>query len=247
MATYHLDIRGTGTGPAFLFVHGLASDRRCWQPLVALAPADARLLLLDLPDSGAALDVRSTDLKLLEDAVVACAGHAGDGELTVVGNCFGAHLLARLLARLTHRVTRAVLIGGYASLPDETLDELLDTLGGLQCGRLTLEDLGDYIAASLGEEADEEHERLAHQLLDTVTADRAVRAFSRIAASAAGPVPRWETPTVVVHARHDAVIPVRCAEALSEHGRRCELVTLDSDSHLPQLTHAEELAPIVFG
>ncbi len=244
---YDLQIRGTPRGRSYLFVHGLPADRRCWDPLVAHAPEGSHLLLVDLPDSGQADDERSTDLRILEDAVVACAGRAGDGELTLVGSGFGAHLVARLLPRLARRVSRAVLVGGYASLPERELDACLDTLAGLRCGRLTLDDLREEALDDwLGGEAEPPHEELATQLIDAVTPERAVRALQRVAASAQRPVAPWETPTVVVHGEDDGVVPVECAEELSARARHGELVTIRTASHLSCVTHADEIAEIVF-
>ena len=244
---YHLEIRGNGAGPAFLFVHALPGDSRSWDPLAKLAPAEARLLLLDLPDCGRADDERSTDLRVLEDAVVAAAGRAGDAELTLVGSSFGAHLVARLLARLKKRVARAVLLGGWATLPDEELDSCLDTIGGLACGRLDLADLRELtIEEWLGPVPAEEHARLVNQLMGTVTRDRAIRALKRLAASARGTVPAWDIPTVVVHAKKDPVLSPDCAHDLLSRTKNGDLVVLDTDSHVPHLTAPTEMAALVF-
>ena len=246
---YHLEIRGNGSGPgpSYLFVHGLPCDRRCWEPLARYAPADARLLLVDLPDSGRADDERSCDVRVLEDAVVACVGRAGDGELTLVGSSFGAHLVARLLARLNRRVTRAVLLGGWATLPAEELDACLDAIGGLSCGRLDLADLRTLtIDEWLGDAQDTELVRLADQLMAGLTRERAIRAMKRLASSARGAVPRWETPTVLVRSSADPVLPASCADDLATLTRDPELVVLDTTSHVPHVTDPAALAPIVF-
>lgn len=244
---YHLEIRGNGSGPAYLFVHALPGDARAWDPLAKLAPSDTRLLLLDLPDCGRADDERSTDLRVLEDAVVASAGRAGEGDLTLVGSSFGAHLVARLLARLHKRVTRAVLLGGWATLPAEELDSCLDTIGGLSCGRLDLADLRELtIEEWLGVEPAEEHARLVNQLMGSLTRERAIRALKRLAASARATVPPWDTPTVVVHAKSDPVLSTECAGDLLSRTKNGELVVLDADSHVPHLTDPAEMAEIVF-
>ena len=244
---YHLEIRGNGAGPAFLFVHALPGDSRAWDPLAKLAPAEARLLLLDLPDCGRADDERSIDLRVLEDAVVAAAGRAGEADLTLVGSSFGAHLVARLLARLQRRVARAVLVGGWATLPDEELDSCFDTIAGLASGRLDLADLRELtIEEWLGPVPAEEHARLVDQWMGPLTRDRAIRALKRLAASARATVPSWDTPTVVVHAKSDRVLSTECAGDLLRRTRNGELVSLDTDSHVPHLTSPEAMAEIVF-
>ncbi len=59
-------------------------------------------------------------------------------------------------------------------------------------------------------------------------------------------IARYTTPTVVLHARHDPLVPLVEGERLAALGENAALAVLEAHSHMLPLTHAEEVARQLF-
>lgn len=143
------------------------------------------------------------------------------------------------LAR-THRVitwdprgTSAGVDGGTALTPDDAARDLFGVLDALGIERAILAGAGQGGALSL-------HAALLHP-------DR-VRALVLIATSPqAADVARLEevdAPTLLVHGREDATVPLAQAEQVRTGLPECRgLVVVDGAAHAPHLTHPEVVNP----
>lgn len=78
-----------GQGPPLLFVHGIGSDRRRWEPLVELLDHDYRCVTVDLPGHGGSPD-DGCDLLSATVAVHEVASNLDLGSVAVVGHSLGA-------------------------------------------------------------------------------------------------------------------------------------------------------------
>lgn len=232
----------------WLFVHDLPGDRRVFaKSIVDAAPAGVRVVLLDLLDSGDRPEELSLDPALVElDVERAIESLAVAKPITVIGVGAGAYLCARLLSRARERVARAVLISGFAAQPDELVEERLALALELESGDLSeAEHRALLLRQWLGQtHATPDAMRTAAAMLD-VPRPRLVRAWRRLAACTA-PVAPFDTPTSVVHALGDALVPVADAEALADLGENALPISLETDAHLLPLTHAAEIAEIVY-
>jgi pimeloyl-ACP methyl ester carboxylesterase len=81
----------TGAGPAHIFLHGMASDRTRWQPIVHELTGVYRCVSVDLPGHGGSPD-DGCDALSAAVAVHGLVGHLGLDAPTIVGHSLGANV-----------------------------------------------------------------------------------------------------------------------------------------------------------
>lgn len=230
-----------------VFVHGSQSDRRVWDPLVALAPPGARISLLDLPDHGSAADEATPSPIPLRRALIEHVEALPGESVVLVGHSLGAHLVASILVELDKPVAHAFLISGFDHLRESDMQLYRAMADGLESGRLDLELLRDTaVDVLLGER----HRRPEHDALVTamqdVSLERALRSLRRGLELGPPGVTGYATPATVIHGSDDAAIGHELGASLASAGERAELLTIDTDSHLLPLTHTDELARLIY-
>jgi len=241
-------LHGSGHARAVLFVHGTPGDHRYFQKLAALAPADVAVPIIDLPDHGSASDETVLDLSPFERDVVTAIESLPPIPLTLVGHSVGALIVARVLAGLGKRVNRAVLIAGFSSLPPALLEQRAQLAVAIGSGALTLaaaESLA--IDLFLGGEGSADDAALIREMVRQSSQARLIRACERIARLSGVAIGRFSTPTLVIHARGDQAVPYDRAAPFAAAGTNTEILTLDGQTHCPQITQAPEIATLVYG
>jgi pimeloyl-ACP methyl ester carboxylesterase len=231
-----------------LCLHASPGDHRYFDRLVHLAPDDVCVGVVDLPDHGAAADEVSLGLEPFErDVMDAIASLPTGAPLTLVGHSFGAFLISRLLARSPSRIARAVLLGGFATLPVGVAQSRLELARQIESGALGRQ-AAESLAVDLflGGEGTPEDEELIRSMIRDSWPVRLARSCRRIGGSTTIEMPRFETPTVAIHARGDQAIPYELAVDLTAYGN-VRLLALDGRSHCPQITNAREVADVLFG
>jgi pimeloyl-ACP methyl ester carboxylesterase len=243
------EIRGNREGAIIFFVHGSPADHSIWKPLAACAPNETKLLFLDLPDHGQAPDDLSESFEIAERDIVESILGCGDC-VTLVGHSLGAYLCARVLPELGSAVSHVVLIAGFPSLDQEAVDMRLSLASALESGAMTMESLAESLTplAFGGPPYQPEHLLEFRRVVLGTPTERFVREMRRLAVAATpeGKVTPFDTPTVVIHAKGDAAIPLESGRKLASFGRRAELVELTGASHLLHLTHPGEIARWVY-
>lgn len=224
-----------------MLVHGSPSDHRGWLPFVGHAPADARLVLVDLLDHGGAPDDESPGCVSIESDLRAIV-EATEGPVTLVGHSAGAYLAARLLASLGDRVSRAVLIAGFPGLPPQVAVERAGLWQSIERGELSRAAFEDAVITGwLGREKPNTAALpLMRSILTDLTQPRLKRYFQRIAllGTDEARVPPFDTPALVIHSQRDPTLPHELGVELARLGRRAELVTRDDDCHWLDDDHA---------
>lgn len=233
---------------SILFVHGSQSDQRVWDQVIALAPAGTQTVAFDLPDHGTSPEQPTAALAPLQNALLAQLEALPPGPVTLVGHSLGALLIARAASALPRPVDRLVLISGFALLHPEDMEVYRKMADGLEGGRLDLEFLREMaLEVALGERHDRPELHPIVEEMQKMPFERAVRSLRRGLEMGPPGVAPYDVPTTVVHGRDDAAIRFALSEELAELGTHAVLVPLDTDSHLLPLTHAAELAPLIFG
>lgn len=240
---------GASEGLPHVFFHGSPGSSSDWELLAARA-GDARLVLVDLPDHGAA-EPSEADVERLVDEAERVVRHLDATRLRLVGSSFGGYVVARLLEVLPDRVEKAVFIGAFPGLTDDDAETRRGLLGKLRAGELSSDEVGGICAALLlGAHADEERPRaIVDRMLSRITPEQWDRHLERsielarpeLAASG------YVTPAVLLHGVRDSAIPFARGEELARLGRNVEVVALDTDAHALQLTHPDEVSRAVFG
>jgi pimeloyl-ACP methyl ester carboxylesterase len=107
--TLDVDIAGEGV-PPFVFIHGLACDRRSWQPQFEALQGSHRCLNIDLRGRGASRPVPPFDPAQAAADVAAVIEHCDAGPAIVVGHSLGGLIALLLGAKYPDCVTGIVLV-----------------------------------------------------------------------------------------------------------------------------------------
>lgn len=112
----HVERYGTGTR-IFLGLHGWASDRRVFKPLIPYLPADVSFYSADLPGCGLSDPPSHWSVEGITGEILATINEHRMKDLTIVGHCAGG-IFALLVARAAvEKIGRIVAIDPFAYLP----------------------------------------------------------------------------------------------------------------------------------
>lgn len=220
-----------------------------FEPLVRELEVDGAVALVDLPDAGASPDSLSLDPDECVRDVRAVIEHLAPAQVTLVGLSFGAWVAARLAGLgAPANLARLVLIGGLPHATEELAQTYSTLAADLEAERLPLPALWEgLVAGCFPSGLPAETRRLVDAMLARIGRARAVRTLRRVAALARDElrVQPYDVPTLVVHARGDAVTPLTQGEALAALGRRARLEVVETDEHLVPLTQAAACAAAI--
>ncbi len=243
-----LHTHGPSSSTAHVFFHALPGAASDFERVVAARP-EARSVLVDLPDFGDAPDAE-VDLDALVDAAERAIASVEAERLRLVGQSFGAWLVARLLPALGDRAERAVLIGGFPRMPADIVAVRVQMREQLERGELTVPMLTDAcrpLFLGTAEPAPEARALVDRQLarVDAGRWRRYLRRTVELGEEGVEPAP-YDTPTAVLHGTGDAAVPVELGRALAALGRRARFEAVDTDAHGLSFTHPELVARVVF-
>lgn len=231
-----------GTGPAVVFIAGLGGLGKFWSPVMDRLQASHTVITLDHPGSGGSARRGPQTIPDLADAVLELTAALGVGRFSVVGHSTGG-LVAQTLA-LDHaaRLHRLVLSSTWARA-DRRFRDLFEIRRRI----LTEAGLGLYKAHGvlLAYPADT-YDRHAPPLPapgrdgdDTnevqVTAERIDMLVDY---SRADDLHRITTPTLVLGATDDQIVPFHHAEHLAQAIAGAQLTAL-SGGHFPPVTQTD--------
>lgn len=151
--------------------------------------------------------------------------------------------------KLGEHIRRVLASGGFVSFSPEELDlrrrAVADLRAGVTPGALMKGFLDAFVPP---DERDAETERII-MLVEKQSAPRFIRALARIfeIGTGANALKPYATPTTVLHARRDAMVPLPHGEQLAALGSNAKLVVFDAGSHMLPLSHAEQFAHHLFG
>ena len=125
-------VRNPERAITYVFIHGWPDSWRSFEPVLHALPADIGAISVtmrgfggsDAPPDGYMPDDFADD-------VAALAAQLGIGQTIFVGHSMGTLVARHLAVRHPNLVTGLVLIGGFTSLPDDLVDEVLPMLADL--------------------------------------------------------------------------------------------------------------------
>ncbi len=227
-----------GSGPAVLFIHGLTGNRTYWQKQVAALRDRFTVVTIDLrghgesskPKTGYGIGTMAADLAALVRTI-------GVPRVAIVGWSMGGLVGQELARRLEARASALVLVGTSAGGPPASEEEAER--------RQALRDAAgrDFRAfartfAPLAFKAGAESPLHAWHLAEigkmapnaALAAADALFAFDG-RANLAG----LSVPTLVIHGRHDALMPLAGGEALAAAIPGATLRIFEESGHSPHL------------
>ncbi|BAJ25924.1 MULTISPECIES: alpha/beta hydrolase [Kitasatospora] len=243
--------RTEGTGPGLLLVHGSTADSETnFADLRPRFTARHTVITPDYAGSGlTALPEGPLTLDHLVAQVTAAARAAGadrSAPVDVVGLSLGAVVAAALAARHPHLVRRLVLVGGWARNDDPRQEALLGLWRRL--ADLDTEAYQQFItllAVSPAGLAGLDRAALAKAASTAVPSEGARRQIDLdLTVDIRDLLPAIHTPTLVVGATQDQVIPVGHSRELHRAIRGSRYAEIDSGHNIPYERPAELTALI---
>jgi pimeloyl-ACP methyl ester carboxylesterase len=245
-----LNTLSVGTaGPRIAFLHGLFGQGRNWNQIAKAVSgpdgADARCLLVDLPDHGRSPWSQEFSLDAYADAVAATLRAAGDGERwAVVGHSLGGKVAMVLALRHPELVERLVVVDiapkGYGSL--ERFEGYIREMQALPLAELTSR--GDAearftepdpgVKAFLLQNLRRDGQTWRWQVnLDLVAGDAALGVDSRIAdwPDDLDELPAYEGPVLWVAGGDSRYVRREDGERMRRHFPRTRLFTIKGAGH----------------
>jgi pimeloyl-ACP methyl ester carboxylesterase len=108
-ATLDVEVGGQA-GPAFVFIHGIACDRRSWEPQFQSLKGSHRCINIDLRGRGASSPVPPFDCTQAAADVAAVVEALDAAPAIIVGHSLGGLIALLVAARFPHVVTGTVLV-----------------------------------------------------------------------------------------------------------------------------------------
>jgi pimeloyl-ACP methyl ester carboxylesterase len=229
-----------GTGPPVLLIMGLGLSAGAWWRTVPVLSGDLRVISFD--NRGVGQSESSTyayTTEAMADDAAWVLDAAGVQSAHVYGISLGGMVAQQLALRHPDRVRSLVLgathAGGPSAVPPER--QVLDFFR--RRAQLPHEEAAwasvpyNYGPRCRREHADRIGEDIAQRLAHPFPAE-AYRAqlYAATLHNCSGQLGRIAVPTLVVHGRHDRLIPVRNAELLAERVPGAELRILEESGHL---------------
>jgi pimeloyl-ACP methyl ester carboxylesterase len=236
-------------GPRIAFLHGLFGQGRNWNQIAKSVSgpegADARCLLVDLPDHGRSPWSPEFSLDAYADAVAATLRDAGEGERwAVVGHSLGGKVAMVLALRHPELVDRLVVVDiapkGYGSL--ERFEGYIREMQSLPLGEL--ESRGDAearftepdpgVKAFLLQNLRREGQGWRWQVnLDLIARDAALGVDSHIAdwPAAVDELPAYDGPVLWIAGGDSRYVTREDGDRMRRHFPRTRLFTIKGAGH----------------
>ncbi len=242
---------GKGRGPAVVFLHGLGGFAESWRPTMAALARRHTVLAVDLPGCGrSAKPAGRYDLEFFADAVHGCLDALGIAQATLVGHSLGGAVAVTCALRRPSRVERLALVSalvpgfyepslGYRLAASPGLGDLLALVRSARLYRRALSRCFHVPApehvAFLVEHDWAERTCLAARLAFLRTLRHCRDDLVRRAAAYRRAIATLDLPVLVVHGRHDRVIPADACRRAAAAFPRAELRWLEACGHFPHL------------
>ncbi|MER6992356.1 alpha/beta hydrolase [Saccharopolyspora hirsuta] len=231
-----------GSGPAVVFVHGLAQDHRSWQRQQE-AFTDHRTYAYDVRGHGAtALGAADGTLEQLRDDLLAFLAEVS-GPAVCVGFSLGGTVVLSAAAQRPDLVTGAVVLGTSSVVgrraaeinlqrAEQAADRAAlleslreDTRAMTYASTVDIDELVAYRASTIGDGAG---------YANALTAMAGIRDNPLTPALAA-----IECPVTVIGAEHDAICPRKAADILLEGLPRATYLEIPNSGHLMNVDNPE--------
>ncbi len=230
-----------GSGARTLVAHGgWVGSWELWQQPFELMQRDWRCISYDHRGSGAST-APPTDVhpQGLVDDLFAVLDHYGVERCVVAGESLGALTVIAAALQQPERFMGLVIVDGITETSGQTTDQ--------SAVRHAYGAYVDAFVEACVPEPDSEHiKRWGRQILMRADPESAARMFeSHDVPRLAPDLGAIEVPTLVIHGRLDAIVPLARGEAAAATIPGAELVVIDDSGHVPTMTRPHEIVAAI--
>ncbi len=243
----HYRDQGRPTAPAIVMIHGYGASLEAWEPWVSRLQGDYRVVTLDLPGHGLTRAPRGyvPTMDSYAELVEGLADHLRLGRFVVVGNSMGGAVALEETLRHPEHIRGLVLVdsAGWPDTSPKSKPSLFFSILNSPTGRTVIRDINirpmvtggleqAYVDRSLVTPGlvtryfdlarAPGHRDILIQFVGSSNGQLTVDAFRRI-----------RVPTLVLHGRHDALIPYRVGENYAGAIPGAKLILYDGVGHVP--------------
>ena len=235
----------TGSGPPVLLIHGWMCNRTFWSRQVQALRDRFTVVAVDLrghgessrPRTGYVPGQLAADLDHLVRAL-------GTSKIAVVGWSLGGVVAMELVRRLGERATALALVGTTPGGLTDPKNPVANAETADAARKAMRDDFRSYVrifAARCFKEgvASPLAAWAATEMLKTPPAVAEAAFEALLAADLRPHLKELKVPTVVLHGRHDELLPFAGGEHLAKHIPGAKLVAFEKSGHTPQLEESD--------
>jgi pimeloyl-ACP methyl ester carboxylesterase len=237
-----------GEGKPVVLIHGLGSRWQIWIETIPTLAREYRVIALDLPGFGSSqMPEEEISISLFADTVDALCEELDTGPAAIVGHSMGGHTAAELALRHPQRVERLVLLGAAGVSTSDVLPQLgLAFLTGLQLvapkhptaqlRMLRRPKLRHALFASIVRHPLRIDPAVLYEQMRGFPKEALVPSFAAITGyDFRERLEEIEAPTLIMHGREDALVPLADATEYERHLHNSRTVIFDDTGHCPNI------------
>ena len=251
-AVHELAFERSGTGDPVVPLHGLGANRSVWRETVPALSKTRDVIAVDLlgfgesPRPDGPLGVAA-----MSDAVIGLLDRLDLGSVDLVGNSLGGWLAMFLALEHPDRVRKLVAVGPafLFGLPEALSAEAL----AAGAGPKDMESMRAYLKRvrrdgdTLTEDAVREHLESRLAARDEASIRAVATSIKERENLLTGRLQQLQAPSLVIHGRHDGVVPFAQSERVASEIDGAILTVLKDSAHWPQLEEPRAFARVVEG
>lgn len=244
--TFKMAYDEAGSGIPLLFIHGYPLNRRMWQPQLDALAQDARVIAPDLRGHGDSTPTEGTyTMDLLAEDCAKLLDHLNIHEKIVLcGLSMGGYISFAFARNYPDRLAGLILTATRAAA--DTEEGKLNRQRSIQLAKE--QGIEPIIETMLQRVLSPRTLQNNPALVQTVRQIMQRTSLSAVLGDLQGMMERIDSrpflkqiavPTLIIHGKDDALIPVDEARAMQEAIPNCQLVLLEGAGHLPNLEASE--------
>lgn len=254
-----LAVEEAGDGEPLVLLHGLATTRAIWSPVVTALAGTRRVVSVDLPGFGESAPV-GAGFELEAVASRIARGLAARGipaPFDLVGHSLGAGVALTLAATRPHAVRRLILVApaGLTSLPRAGSRALAALVDPLLAGRRALAPLTDLrwgrrllLGFAVADGATIPPTQARMMLSASAGATRSSAALLAITEADLRPLlAQARIPLGVIWGASDRTVPVRLAQVVRDTRPDAEVVVIERAGHVAMVERPEAFTAALEG
>jgi pimeloyl-ACP methyl ester carboxylesterase len=254
-----LAVEEAGSGEPLVLLHGLATTRAIWGPVVPALARGHRVVSVDLPGFGESAPVgRGFELDAVARRIAhGLAARGVRAPFDLVGHSLGAGVALTLASIRPRSVRRLILVApaGLNALPAPSRRALAALADPMLAGRRALAPLTDFrwgrrllLAFAAADGASVPPTQARMMLSASASAKRTAEALSAITGTDLRPLlTKSSAPLGIIWGGADRTVPVRVARAVRDARPDADVVVIEQAGHVAMVERPDAFARALQG